>query len=794
MNGRTISTLHLVAALLGLLAAGLVWRWQRDPAGNGHPRIVISAVVPVLDTYQVFVDEGEGFAPDRVINLRVRSSADQQELAFELPSGLHHLNGFRFDPGDHSTLVRVSRVELIGPYDSWTWEGKELMRVMANTNNVDVRGMDDGRVEVRCTGEDPWLATGQDLQFLSAEVLSGRPPLIRAFVSALAVLVAVFLLVLLSARTIRTVSRPRLPAPQRPSRAMMVLLCIDVVVLLAVVGVVQHIREQPRGLQLRLQVVAAAPDVFQLFYSERAGEFNQARSVFAHTALSEGPQWVAFSFPPDSFPGFLRFDPGSLQDSLVIQQAELVLDDGRAPIPLGMFHKAIGHRHHVGPVLLREEDILMPFTGDDPFLYLGLDTKALTQDLRYRALPLTWALLTGLLAVALVHAGLWRSQRFRSAVQEARTRDAFFVLAFLVLLSFPLLVTFNPSLEPPQNFSEKRTLARLPELELRRLGGYAGKYDTWYRDHFGSRGELFRWNSMFHVALLRTSPLPDKVMVGKDGWLYQYHSLLDGYYRGQPAFSAGDMERVRKLCEQRQQWLAMRGIKYYILIPPMAATIYPEHVPDRFHRLSDTTWLGQVKAYFDRYSTVPIIDPTPLLLEAKKNRDVYFSSDIHWNPYGSYFGYKALIDRIRMDDPRVPPAWPIEELQFTNDTNTSADMANMLGLNDVMKRIEPMVRPLHTRRAEFADFPELQGSRFFLDRAMHYTHPDTTLPRLLMFHDSFGLYLKPLLNEHFSSATYVWYPLYLPDVVTQVKPDVVVQEFMEMFVINMPKDSVPPTR
>jgi hypothetical protein len=226
----------------------------------------------------------------------------------------------------------------------------------------------------------------------------------------------------------------------------------------------------------------------------------------------------------------------------------------------------------------------------------------------------------------------------------------------------------------------------------------------------------------------------------------------------------------------------------------MGATIYPEHLPDRFHRLSDTTWVGEVKAYFDRHSTVPIIDPTSQLLEAKKQKDVYFSSDIHWNPFGSYFGYKALIDRIRQDDPRVPPAWPIEDLQFTNDTNSSADMANMLGLNDVLTRIEPIVKPLHPRHAEFHDFPELQGSSFFLDRPMHYTNPDTTLPRLLMFHDSFGLYLKPLLNEHFSSATYVWYPLYLPDVVTQVKPDIVVQEFMEMFTINMPKDSVPPTR
>lgn len=793
MKSRPISTLHLVAVLIGLLVAGLVWRWQRDPVGNGVPRIVITAVVSSADTYQIFLDDGQGYSPDRVLDLPVHGSADEQLLTFNLPAGTRHFQAFRFDPGDRSALLRISRVELVGPYDRWTWEGQGLIDLFATANRAELRAMQDGRVELACTGQDPWIGTGKDMLLLSAEVLSGRPPLIRAFVLALVSLVISYGLVLLLHRIWRRLSLPGVSAP-RPSRALVVLLCIDVFVLLAVMGVVQRIREQPSGLQLRMQLIAGEPDVFQLFYSDRQGEFDQQRSVFTHTLRSEGPQWVTFKLPPDSLPKFLRFDPGSLQDSLIIQQAELVLNEGRVPVELKAMHMAIGQRHQVGPVQLRAADMLMPINGDDPFLYLGLDTSALTEGLRYRTLPLTWALLSALLAVSLVHAGLWRSARFQAFVQHASTRNAMFAVSFLMLLTVPLTVTFNPVLEPPQNFSEKRTLAKLPELDLRGLGGYAAQYDTWYRDHFGFRGELFRWNSLVHIAVLRTSPLPDKVMVGRNRWLYQYHTLLDGYYRGLPAFSAEEMERVRKLCEQRQQWLAARGIRYYILIPPMGATVYPEHLPTRFHRLSDTTWLGEVKAYFDRYSTVPIIDPTAQLLEAKQHRDVYFSSDIHWNPYGSYFGYKALIDRIRQDDPRVPAAWPIGDLQFTNDTNTSADMANMLGLNDVLPRIEPMVKPVHPRRAAFSDFPELQGSSHFLDRAMHYANPDTTLPRLLMFHDSFGLYLKPLLNEHFSSATYVWYPLYLPDVVTQVKPDVVVQEFMEMFVINMPKDSVPPTR
>ncbi len=566
MKSRPISTLHLVAVLIGLLVAGLVWRWQRDPVGNGVPRIVITAVVSSADTYQIFLDDGQGYSPDRVLDLPVHGSADEQLLTFNLPAGTRHFQAFRFDPGDRSALLRISRVELVGPYDRWTWEGQGLIDLFATANRAELRAMQDGRVELACTGQDPWIGTGKDMLLLSAEVLSGRPPLIRAFVLALVSLVISYGLVLLLHRIWRRLSLPGVSAP-RPSRALVVLLCIDVFVLLAVMGVVQRIREQPSGLQLRMQLIAGEPDVFQLFYSDRQGEFDQQRSVFTHTLRSEGPQWVTFKLPPDSLPKFLRFDPGSLQDSLIIQQAELVLNEGRVPVELKAMHMAIGQRHQVGPVQLRAADMLMPINGDDPFLYLGLDTSALTEGLRYRTLPLTWALLSALLAVSLVHAGLWRSARFQAFVQHASTRNAMFAVSFLMLLTVPLTVTFNPVLEPPQNFSEKRTLAKLPELDLRGLGGYAAQYDTWYRDHFGFRGELFRWNSLVHIAVLRTSPLPDKVMVGRNRWLYQYHTLLDGYYRGLPAFSAEEMERVRKLCEQRQQWLAARGIRYYILNP-----------------------------------------------------------------------------------------------------------------------------------------------------------------------------------------------------------------------------------
>jgi len=294
--------------------------------------------------------------------------------------------------------------------------------------------------------------------------------------------------------------------------------------------------------------------------------------------------------------------------------------------------------------------------------------------------------------------------------------------------------------------------------------------------------------------VLGTSPLPDKLIVGKDGWLFQYDPVLDANFKGEPLFGFEDMERIRLQCEGHQRWLATMGIRYYLFIAPLSSTINAEHLPERFQRYKPGRWAAELKAHFDKYSTVPVIEPSEALFEAKKVRDVYFNNDIHWNPYGAYFGYRELIERIRKDDPRVPAPWSLDELRVRNDTNDQADIAHMLGLADVLLRVEPALEPRHKRKARFSRFPDLPGSVFFLDKAQTFANPDTTLPRLLMFHDSFGLYLKPLLNEHFRSSTYIWYPLLLPDVVLQERPDIVVHELMERFLVNLPQDTVRASR
>ena len=56
-------------------------------------------------------------------------------------------------------------------------------------------------------------------------------------------------------------------------------------------------------------------------------------------------------------------------------------------------------------------------------------------------------------------------------------------------------------------------------------------------------------------------------------------------------------------------------------------------------------------------------------------------------------------------------------------------------------------------------------------------HP--TLPRAVIFHDSFALSLVRFLSEHFSRVAYSWQDTFDPVVIERERPQVVIQEHVE---------------
>jgi hypothetical protein len=363
-----------------------------------------------------------------------------------------------------------------------------------------------------------------------------------------------------------------------------------------------------------------------------------------------------------------------------------------------------------------------------------------------------------------------------------RALQCVLVTAFLVLLTLPLLGMVL-QLEAP-SLNEKRRLAPRPPLSLvfHSASRFVTELGSYLSDNFGFRSTLVRWNSHLIARSLAVSPSP-RVVLGREGWLYYAGEHIIDDYRCLKPFTDEELRAWSEALVRRQEWLERRGIRYLFSVAPNEHTIYPEYLPSHVTRIRDTSRLDQLLAHLKAHTTLPVIDLRPALMAAKVKERVYRKTDTHWNERGAFAAYQEILQPIHAWFPAVR-AWPRDRFENTVAKGPGGDLAEMLGMTDVYQEEVLGLRPLDARRASFLDWPterfaELHARPQLVRESFV---PDPALPRLVMFHDSFGLALQPFLAEHFSKATYVFNPMSFEDsILGREKPGLVIQEITERY-------------
>jgi hypothetical protein len=249
--------------------------------------------------------------------------------------------------------------------------------------------------------------------------------------------------------------------------------------------------------------------------------------------------------------------------------------------------------------------------------------------------------------------------------------------------------------------------------------------------------------------------------------------------------------RVAERLEERRKWLAAQGILYVLMIPPEKSVIYGDKLPARIKRFNEPSCLDRLLERLKERSAVDVVDVRGVLKDARRLRDVYYTTDTHWNPVGAWFGYAALMNTIRDRVPSITPPVPYSAYTIHVDTNDQGDIAQLIGLNDVFTRVTPLMVRSDTIHARNAPSGSYASSGFLKYPPITKEVPGSKAPRLLMFRDSFAVYMIPSLSEHFSRSTYVWTPIFLPEIVAEERPDIVVHEVMELYLTDLLQDDLP---
>jgi alginate O-acetyltransferase complex protein AlgJ len=348
------------------------------------------------------------------------------------------------------------------------------------------------------------------------------------------------------------------------------------------------------------------------------------------------------------------------------------------------------------------------------------------------------------------------------------------VALFLVVIGLPLAANLA-GVDGADAQAENREPAAFPRFELSWRGavGYAAGVSDWFEDHFGFRSRLVRWHGESRLRWLAVSP-SSSVLRGDDGWFFYADDGALEEFTNESLLTPEAVAGWRDTVARAQRWCHAYGLAYVFVIAPDKHGVYPEAFPDTVRQLRPTSRMDQV---LDAVShTGAAVDLRPALAHARTRERLYQRTDTHWNDRGAHVAYEQIIKAVRAQDPRVPGAWPRSDFIASAREVPGMDLARMMGLSHMLREIDLQLVPRRPRRAVViappGASPDAEEGRIVTEI------PGSTLPRAVIFRDSFSSRLAPFLSEHFSRAVYLWEKDFDADGIRRERADVVIQQIV----------------
>ena len=367
---------------------------------------------------------------------------------------------------------------------------------------------------------------------------------------------------------------------------------------------------------------------------------------------------------------------------------------------------------------------------------------------------------------------------------KSRFTDSAVAILFAAAISAPLLGAIL--LQDDQSSSmEKRKLNPMPgnPVSVKEVRRYPEKFDKYYQDSFGFRNDLLR---VYAGTKLMIGDSPsEKVLLGKDGWLFYRGSADDDLFnaiRGIRQYQSSELKQYAKVLQARKNWLEARGIKYVFVIAPNKHSIYREFLPDHLFQVNQRTITDEFAEYMTEHTSVPVIDLRHPILEQKgPNSLLYFRTDTHWNKYGSSIAQYEIAKILQSFFPEQISPISYDHDDFKVRTGTGGDLSVLIGFRDKFTENYPRPRlDKCTRRKPLADGNYTETLR---------TACGKSAINAVVFGDSFLQWLHPYMSLYFNRSTYIWKKMDFPTLksfVDRENPDVVIEEMVERTLTRIP--------
>ncbi len=376
---------------------------------------------------------------------------------------------------------------------------------------------------------------------------------------------------------------------------------------------------------------------------------------------------------------------------------------------------------------------------------------------------------------------------------KSKIKNIIIIIIFALIIFIPILkLNFLPNIISEV---ENRELANFPVIfdENGKLNeGIKKSFENWYNDNIGFRDEMVSIASRvkFNIFGIRFN---EKVEEGKDGWYFYKNDNNVEIAKGKYKIDSDFLESMARKQMRIKNKLAEQGIDYALILPPSKVSIYPEEIAEADVGVIETP-VDIIADYLEKNTDIKVIRLKQELLEAKKEKQVYFKTDTHWNETGAYVAYGKIINDLNKFG--IIHSEPVD-VDFV-ECEYTGEFAAMYGNVDILPAEKTLTSEINDPKAveltEGQRYEEIGSIKnglgeFYPHRV--FMNESAEDKKALVFGDSmFGLWnMTELLSENFSELTYIWSRNIDQAYIDCVKPDVVLYEVTERYLNTLTDNS-----
>lgn len=289
----------------------------------------------------------------------------------------------------------------------------------------------------------------------------------------------------------------------------------------------------------------------------------------------------------------------------------------------------------------------------------------------------------------------------------------------------------------------------------------------------------------------------DTVHVGRDGWLFLVggSNSVEDFYKKNSAFTDELAQAWVELLRARNERMTERGIDYFHIAAPEKLSVFNKYYDGELEDPDGgpicqlrNNYLGAVP------SLVNLVDY--FRQGAESGTNLYWKTDTHWSCYGAYAAYQMLLSRLgdplRDDLLGYPGTEGEAVLDLGGKLNPPIfEKARWLNLerHSVRRYANELVR--FKERNNLIDEPHLHSGSHVIFENRTAAAIDKVV---VLFGDSFSEYrpqlLTGMLAETYREVHFIWNSNIDDEYVKQVKPDIVLTELAERFMVQLPTDDL----